>query len=125
MPEVCERAARVYSELNHCVAEAGLTGLGMDIFLTQHLEKSGLLSPVQSRHLGRYCKRLLQRLTTEINRLVVNGLGAVYDPDYGDDKMCQCGHPYYRHFDTYEKMKPVGCKYCLPETCPNFRPVGA
>ena len=35
-----------------------------------------------------------------------------YNPDYGDDRICECGHPYYRHFDTYEEMDPVGCKYC-------------
>lgn len=35
-----------------------------------------------------------------------------YNPDYGDDRICKCGHPYYRHFDTYEGMSPVGCKYC-------------
>jgi hypothetical protein len=35
-----------------------------------------------------------------------------YNPEYGDDRMCVCGHPYYRHFDTYEDMYPVGCKYC-------------
>lgn len=36
----------------------------------------------------------------------------VYNPDYGDDRECQCGHKYYRHFDTYEEMRNVGCKYC-------------
>lgn len=35
-----------------------------------------------------------------------------YNPEYGDDKECKCGHPYYRHFDTYEDMFPIGCKYC-------------
>lgn len=35
-----------------------------------------------------------------------------YNPEYGDDRVCICGHPYYRHFDTYDKMEPVGCKYC-------------
>lgn len=35
-----------------------------------------------------------------------------YNPSYGDDRMCKCGHSYYRHFDTYEDMHPVGCKYC-------------
>ena len=35
-----------------------------------------------------------------------------YDPKYGDDRMCKCGHPYYRHFDTYDDMYPCGCKYC-------------
>lgn len=35
-----------------------------------------------------------------------------YNPEYGSDRLCACGHPYYRHFDTYEDMEPVGCKYC-------------
>jgi len=35
-----------------------------------------------------------------------------YNTNYGDNKECECGHSYYRHFDTYEKMEPVGCKYC-------------
>ena len=35
-----------------------------------------------------------------------------YNPVYGDNRECKCGHPYYRHFDTYEGMSPVGCKYC-------------
>jgi len=39
-------------------------------------------------------------------------INAKYNPNYGDDRECECGHPYYRHFDTYEDMEPVGCKYC-------------
>lgn len=35
-----------------------------------------------------------------------------YNPNYGDDRMCVCGHPYYRHFDSYDNMEAVGCKYC-------------
>lgn len=35
-----------------------------------------------------------------------------YNPKYGDEKLCICGHSYYRHFDPYENMEPVGCKYC-------------
>ena len=42
-----------------------------------------------------------------------------YNPDYGDDKLCKCGHFYYRHFDAYENMAPVGCKYC---SCQEFIP---
>lgn len=40
-----------------------------------------------------------------------------YNPHYGDDRICKCGHPYYRHFDTYKNMEAVGCKYC---TCMVF-----
>ncbi len=36
----------------------------------------------------------------------------VYNPAFGDDKVCQCGHEYHRHFDSYENMRNVGCKYC-------------
>lgn len=35
-----------------------------------------------------------------------------YSAWFGDDKICECGHVYYRHFDTYEDMSPIGCKYC-------------
>lgn len=36
----------------------------------------------------------------------------LYNPNYGDDRECVCGHPYYRHFDPYENNEAVGCKYC-------------
>lgn len=36
----------------------------------------------------------------------------MYNPEYGDDRICECGHSYDRHFDSYEQMSPVGCKYC-------------
>lgn len=35
-----------------------------------------------------------------------------YNPNYGDGRVCTCGHTYYRHFDTYEDMFACGCKYC-------------
>lgn len=41
-----------------------------------------------------------------------------YNPKYGNDRICECGHPYHRHFDPYEKWDAVGCKYC---DCMNFK----
>jgi hypothetical protein len=38
--------------------------------------------------------------------------GRAYNPKYGEDRICKCGHAYYRHFDSYDEMDPVGCKYC-------------
>lgn len=35
-----------------------------------------------------------------------------YNPRYGDNRICKCGHSYIRHFDTFEDFKPCGCKYC-------------
>lgn len=44
-----------------------------------------------------------------------------YNPLYGDDRICICGHPYYRHFDTYDDMFACGCKYC---NCDHFEEQG-
>jgi len=49
-----------------------------------------------------------------------NDPSLVYDKEFGDGRDCECGHPYYRHFDTYEDMAPVGCKYCGWQ-CEGFR----
>lgn len=46
----------------------------------------------------------------------------VWNPHYPQEEKCVCGHPYYRHFDTYAAMAAVGCKYCA---CERFRPVAA
>lgn len=35
-----------------------------------------------------------------------------FNHEYDEDKECKCGHPYYRHFDSYERMEACGCKYC-------------
>lgn len=49
---------------------------------------------------------------------------AAYDPNFGNERICKCGHTYYRHFDSYDDMAPIGCKYCqcgyfeeLPDEC--------
>ena len=44
--------------------------------------------------------------------LQITRIEPAYNPNYGNDRICACGHPYYRHFDTYNEMEPVGCKYC-------------
>jgi hypothetical protein len=36
------------------------------------------------------------------------------------DEICECGHPYHRHFDGYEDNYHIGCKYC---ECYDFKPV--
>ena len=36
----------------------------------------------------------------------------VYNPKYGDDRICECDHPYYRHFDTFGDMESTRCQYC-------------
>lgn len=54
----------------------------------------------------------IQEIALEfLNRVSIIG-DKPYDPEFGDYKQCICGHPYHRHFDSYENMLPVGCKYC-------------
>jgi hypothetical protein len=36
----------------------------------------------------------------------------IWNPDYDQNATCKCGHSYERHFDSYESMANVGCKYC-------------
>ena len=50
----------------------------------------------------------------ELDRILEETAGAksYYNSSFGDDKVCECGHTYYRHFDSYEDMDPIGCKYC-------------
>jgi hypothetical protein len=36
----------------------------------------------------------------------------LWNPRYNQDASCVCGHRYERHFDGYEDMKAVGCKFC-------------
>lgn len=55
-------------------------------------------------------KPYIETITINVNK--------EYNPNYGDDIECECGHPYYRHFDTYENMEACGCKYC---TCYYFK----
>lgn len=43
-----------------------------------------------------------------------------YNSDYGDERICKCGHVYYRHFDSWEDMQACGCKYC---SCYTFEEV--
>lgn len=35
-----------------------------------------------------------------------------YNPDYGDNRICKCGHPYFRHFDSWDDNEACECKYC-------------
>ena len=50
-----------------------------------------------------------------ITRRIVEELK--YNPKYGDDRECVCGHPYWKHFH-YDDMNPIQCKYC---SCNKFQ----
>ncbi len=55
-------------------------------------------------------------------RDIIDQYPVEYDPNYGDNRLCECGHTYYRHFDPYENMEDVGCKYCRCDTFKEAKP---
>ena len=67
------------------------------------------------------CKTVVQNFEKDLLKYYKPMYVLQYDRNYGDDKLCKCGHPYYRHFDTYDDMYPCGCKYC---ECEEFVPAG-
>jgi hypothetical protein len=64
---------------------------------------------VQPQAMHERLVKLAQPSYIRIERVVVE---LKYNPKYGDNRMCKCGHTYYRHFDSYEDMEACGCKYC-------------
>jgi hypothetical protein len=59
----------------------------------------------------------LIRVMRELCESFLKDTAYKYDPEFGNDRLCKCGHVYYRHFDSYEEMYPCGCKYC---SCTDF-----
>lgn len=47
-----------------------------------------------------------------------------FNPNYGSDRICKCGHRYYRHFDWMEDNIACGCKYCACFTFEEAPPEG-
>lgn len=75
---------------------------------------SGKKAPISS---GTQVQEDLRTLSAQLSKhraldAEVHALLHAYDPAFGDNRMCSCGHPYHRHFDSYDEMAPVGCKYC-------------
>lgn len=88
--------------------------------LVQEEEKITTEIIYSNKHLAAYAEEISKRL------LFPNAYK--YNENFGDDKLCKCGHPYDRHFDSYDNMSPVGCKYCYKyedhysykHSCPKF-----
>ena len=59
--------------------------------------------------------KLKEQPYIETKRIIIN---KEYNPKYGDEIECICGHSYHKHFDSYANMENVGCKYC---SCAEFK----
>lgn len=79
-----------------------------------------VLKRAQATAIENYANRLQEELDFEQPPYIektVTETTREYNPNYGDSRRCVCGHPYERHFDSYENNRAVGCKYC---TCYDF-----
>lgn len=73
------------------------------------------LTQIEIEAIRKEAEEFPNRVKEIINQLLehVPVIGyAPYDPNFGDLKVCHCGHHYHRHFDSWEENRPVGCKYC-------------
>jgi hypothetical protein len=52
------------------------------------------------------------RRMTEMVETLENQISRAWHEDHDQNAKCKCGHQYHRHFDGYEDMASVGCKYC-------------
>ncbi|QGH79455.1 hypothetical protein SEA_LIMPID_144 [Streptomyces phage Limpid] len=57
----------------------------------------------------------LRRIGEVVNELEIE-IARMWDENHDQDALCKCSHPYHRHFDSYEDMYPIGCKYCECDT---------
>jgi len=62
-------------------------------------------------YVDRFNEALVQPDTPYLKETIITTTRK-FNPNYGMDRNCVCGHPYHRHFDGYEDNAPVGCKYC-------------
>lgn len=58
-------------------------------------------------------------IKTPYNYVVSVMIERGWNKHYNQSAKCQCGHEYNRHFDSYEEMDAIGCKYCI---CDEFKP---
>lgn len=60
-------------------------------------------------------RQALVKLTLETEKVLSGDFSSVdaicYNSEFGDDRVCECGHSYYRHFDWAEEYR-CSCKYC-------------
>lgn len=55
-------------------------------------------------------------LRVHLENYVKENMVGLWNPNHDQEAECRCGHPYHRHFDSYENMYPIGCKYCECDT---------
>lgn len=78
------------------------------IKLIIEFDKSADLSEPYIENLSDQLKNYKDR-DLSIDNIYINNL---YNKTYWDNRLCKCWHEYYRHFDTYDDMYSVWCKYC-------------
>ena len=67
-----------------------------------YLEMKKLIADYESEQLNK------ENITNNIEQPYIEDINIRkvkrYNPNFGDNKNCKCGHSYYRHFDTYKEL---------------------
>ena len=122
-PTILRKAVKLKGDTDSVAAVAlGLRSLRDDVALPEHLYSGlsdcGRRSIDELRNLD---KQLMDKYPRSeyigVKTADMPYIDGAYNPDYGDDRICKCSHKYYRHFDSYDDMSPVGYKYC---SCTEF-----
>lgn len=79
---------------------------GVEIILS--IDQAKILRYALEGHEDPEIIKILNGLTDEIERS--------WNPNRDQQEKCTCSHSYERHFDSYEDMYPIGCKYCECDT---------
>jgi len=102
----------------HTIASEWLTNSPTGVLFsdTKRIAKAAVMEFIANQHELTMYERYADPSEGEqpyIVRLHTRRFGKImYNPNYGDDRICECGDPYDRHFDSYEDIYPIGCKYC-------------
>ncbi|AXG66232.1 hypothetical protein SEA_ANNADREAMY_137 [Streptomyces phage Annadreamy] len=82
--------------------------------ITLDVNQARLVKRILENHVSSDVKEL-RRIGDAIHAIEYS-VDRLWDEKHDQDAECTCGHVYHRHFDSYEDMYPIGCKYCECDT---------
>jgi hypothetical protein len=106
------RRSRLFSgEIDSMFVKLCLDRFGTDCLEhTTRIDVNGRIYYYELYHTERFsCWRKLIWPADGLNEISLDE----WDCGRDQESICRCGHSYRRHFDSYEGMSNVGCKYCF------------
>ncbi len=70
------------------------------------------ISRQDARDLKEHLYHNFNNVSAEFRKQLDDKIARLWDENHDQNAWCTCGHIYNRHFDGYDDMASVGCKYC-------------